>query len=121
MRLTNRLVMDVNRQSRLPICGRASQESDVFTTSLIRFILVAKINGISCTIEAVFKDSSPTEGTVFSRKVINPCIIVTYTIFSLPILSQKHIVFVTKYFRYSEFEPMSHHSMRTILLGFIPQ
>ena len=80
---------------------RASQESDVFTTSLIRFILVAKINGISCTIEAVFKDSSPTKGTVFSRKVINPCIIVTYTTFSPSILSQKHIVFVTKCFRYS--------------------
>ena len=58
-----------------------------------------KINGISCTIEAVFKDSSPTEGTVFSRKVISTCIIATYTTFSPPILSQKHIVFVTKCFQ----------------------
>ena len=80
---------------------RAAQEADVFTTSLIRFILVAKINGISCTIEAVFKDSSPTEGTVFSRKVISTCIIATYTTFPPHILSQKHIVFVTKCFRYS--------------------
>ena len=80
---------------------RAAQEADVFTTSLIRFILVAKINGISCTIEAVFKDSSPTEGTVFSRKDVSTCIIATYTTFSPPILSQKHIVFVTKCFRYS--------------------
>ena len=101
MRLTDRLVLAVNRQSRLAICKGRRTKQMFFTTSHTRFILIAKINGIGCTIEAVFKDSSPTEDNVFSRKDVSICIIATYTTFSPPILSRKLCVFVTKCFRYS--------------------
>jgi hypothetical protein len=78
------MILDVNRQSGLAICEGRRTKQMFFTTSHTRFILIAKINGISCTIEAVFKESSPTEGTVFSRKVISTCIIATYTTFPHP-------------------------------------
>ena len=96
---TDRLISDVNRQSRLAIYEGRRTKQMFFTTSHTRFILIAKINGIGCTIEAVFKDSFPTEGTVFSRNVISTCITATYTTFPPPILPQKHIVFVTKCFQ----------------------